>query len=774
MEAVDVQPPTIYMLSYLRDAHCVVHTCEIFDIPSLCAAKKKELVVFIEVNCTPEDRGHLGLSSMCKTDLFRHATAILVPRGTALSHDIVARLSPYRGCSDAELILLATQRGLLEGQSKKPTEGTLLHMIIKSGHHEPVVLSATSEDTRRAITERCLDALKESFQGARYEEECRRFLDWTQRDAIAHEKADILLARIQWLRQLGIPCATETARYLSRCIVPFVLLRPDLILSNHGCLSVLHIDKKLQRIVIAKDQDRKGDRDGFFQRVKWIDDSQLREPQRLALEALRHHCAATRETAPTGSSTLEEEYKALMALRGWFGRILRATFLGRTPPLKEGERVFTLLQGLETKLSPLPRMVVLPTGVGKTGVMCLAPFTVLGSGEHKAPARRVLAVCPNVTIRQQMAASFTSFYGERVSLTESPRVLELDGSAMWDFCNNTHDRDHDVFVATFHKLTGNELLSRYPRSFFELILVDEAHHAEAHTYKLLREHFCNANFMYFTGTPYRCDRVALRAEIVYSCTMREALLHDPPYIKHLCYLPVPVSNLTQRSELTGEERNFASFADIEEHATEINGSLQLSFAAMGHLIGFAIWKLKQMRQASGVHHQALLQASDTSEAEFLAALWNAHPENKKGSPLSIAVIRSGMPPEEIHDAVGRLKALKLDAIVHVGMIGEGFDHPHLSICCLFKRFASMAPVVQLLGRVLRRIPGASAEDNCAYVIAHPALGFRSVWNAYKQELGIEAADAITTRGSNTASSRVWSDLEETCCYEDEVKHADWF
>ena len=175
-----------------------------------------------------------------------------------------------------------------------------------------------------------------------------------------------------------------------------------------------------------------------------------------------------------------------------------------------------------------------------------------------------------------------------------------------------------------------------------------------------------------------------------------------------------------------------------------------------------------MRGVSGVQHQAILQASDTSEAEFLTLLWNAHPENRSGPALSIAAIHSEMAREQVQEVVQRLKTHQLDAIIHVGMIGEGFDHPHLSLCVIFRRFASMPPVVQLLGRVLRRISGADDADNNAFIIAHPALGFAKHWKVYKQEDRLPDDSQLSCGAGSTR----WTDIEETYSYDE--THADWF
>jgi hypothetical protein len=78
--------PSVYAFSYLRQEeshrhhHHVIHSVTIYDVASLSKAKKEQLVTFLTLNCTLEDRAHLNLSSMSKRDLLRHAVAILVPQ----------------------------------------------------------------------------------------------------------------------------------------------------------------------------------------------------------------------------------------------------------------------------------------------------------------------------------------------------------------------------------------------------------------------------------------------------------------------------------------------------------------------------------------------------------------------------------------------------------------------------------------------------------------------------------------------------------------------
>ena len=96
--------------------------------------------------------------------------------------------------------------------------------------------------------------------------------------------------------------------------------------------------------------------------------------------------------------------------------------------------------------------------------------------------------------------------------------------------------------------------------------------------------------------------------------------------------------------------------------------------------------------------------------------------------LTIEMVGSHLPDATNAQVLAQLAHGELDVIVHVGMLGEGFDQPHLTVCVVFRRFGSLAPFAQLIGRVLRR--GAEDDVPQAYVIAHPGLGLHRHWRVY--------------------------------------------
>jgi len=57
------------------------------------------------------------------------------------------------------------------------------------------------------------------------------------------------------------------------------------------------------------------------------------------------------------------------------------------------------------------------------------------------------------------------------------------------------------------------------------------------------------------------------------------------------------------------------------------------------------------------------------------------------------------------------------------MLGEGFDHPKLSVAAIFRPFRTLAPYIQFVGRILRVIVQNSPghPDNYGHVVTHAGM-----------------------------------------------------
>ncbi len=79
------------------------------------------------------------------------------------------------------------------------------------------------------------------------------------------------------------------------------------------------------------------------------------------------------------------------------------------------------------------------------------------------------------------------------------------------------------------------------------------------------------------------------------------------------------------------------------------------------------------------------------------------------------------------------------------MLGEGFDHPPLSVAAIFRPFASLTPFIQFVGRVMRVVQEAKPEhpDNNAFIVSHVGLNTDAHWDDFR-ELDFDDQEMIKT------------------------------
>lgn len=132
-------------------------------------------------------------------------------------------------------------------------------------------------------------------------------------------------------------------------------------------------------------------------------------------------------------------------------------------------------------------------------------------------------------------------------------------------------------------------------------------------------------------------------------------------------------------------------------------------------------------------------------------MWRHHPDI--GS-FTVDFVGSARAQHTNKKVLDQLRSGELDIIVHVGMLGEGFDCPTISVCCIFRRFASFSPFAQFVGRAVRRV-GIDELNNIAFIVAHPGLGLQPLWDVFaRQEILCPSLAELPKR--STVNKRFWA------------------
>jgi superfamily II DNA or RNA helicase len=144
------------------------------------------------------------------------------------------------------------------------------------------------------------------------------------------------------------------------------------------------------------------------------------------------------------------------------------------------------------------------------------------------------------------------------------------------------------------------------------------------------------------------------------------------------------------------------------------------------IVDASIQWLNYLREGTGMRHQLIAVACSMDHARQVRSLY----EERR---METREIHSGQSAEEQEAILRDLRNGTLDAIVQVQMLGEGFDHPPLSVAAIFRPFRSLSPYIQFVGRAMRvnvqHSPGHL--DNEGIIVSHVGLNIDRHWDDFK-------------------------------------------
>jgi DNA repair protein RadD len=369
-----------------------------------------------------------------------------------------------------------------------------------------------------------------------------------------------------------------------------------------------------------------------------------------------------------------------------------------------------------------PVIIVIPVGCGKTGIIATLPFGIAQG--------RVLVITPNLTIRKGVTdaldiASRECFWTRTQVLsdfTAGPWTAVLDGPAA-----NISDCVESQFVVTNIQQLASQAdrwLPQFPPDFFDMILVDEGHHAAAASWQKVLRRFPGAKVISMTATPLRSDQLPLQGEVIYRYSFARAMVNG--YIKKVWTRSVAL-----------EELYFTYRGDTRRHTLEevlalreeqwFRRGVALSPECNRHIVEASIQRCEAMRAETGIKHQIIAAACSIDHARQVRALYEE-------CGYQAAEIHSDMDPDDRDAVIERLRLSRLDCIIQVQMLGEGFDHPRLSVAAIFRPFRSLAPYIQFIGRVMRVVVQDEPDhpDNQAHIVTHVGLNNEARWDEFRE------------------------------------------
>lgn len=374
--------------------------------------------------------------------------------------------------------------------------------------------------------------------------------------------------------------------------------------------------------------------------------------------------------------------------------------------------------------------IVLPVGCGKSGLITLVPFAVR--------ARRLLAITPYVQLASQLYGDFdfsspSECFYVRCSVLPGPQYpepVEIRGQR-----TNIGDlHDADVVVTNIGQLQGegNRWLAELPGDFFDVIAFDEGHHSVADTYEALKKAFPDARIINFSATPRRADGRVMPGEVIYSYPVRDAIAEG--YVKDLRALVLNPASLRYVRQEDGDEVE-VDLEEVRRLGDEDAGfrrSIVTSPETRDTIVDASIHELRRIRQETGENRLKIIAAA-LNRAECINTV-----EAYRARGLRAEFVHSleGAANERVREM---LQNHQLDVIVQVRMLGEGFDHPYLSVAAIFTVFRSLSPFVQFVGRVMRAIAPNAPDSllNRGTVIYHAGSNIAPRWEDFREFSGAD-------------------------------------
>jgi len=380
-----------------------------------------------------------------------------------------------------------------------------------------------------------------------------------------------------------------------------------------------------------------------------------------------------------------------------------------------------------------PAIIQLPVGCGKTGVAAILPFGLSRS--------RTLVIAPNTTIREGLyadlnisnASCFWKKAGVLSTFTAGPYTALVDGpKANMDDCVNSH-----IVVANIQQLasSADRWLSQFPSDFFDLVVIDEGHHVAAESWQKVVRAFPNARFVSLTATPFRADNKDLLGDLVYRYPFARAMLNG--YIKHIVSASAHPSEITFTARGETDTYTLDQILELKEEAWFRRG-VALSDECNRHIAEKAVEKLQSLRAATGFPHQIAASAMSIDHADQVRAIFQE-------MGLQAETIHSNLSEDRKSAVLAKLRNNQIDVIVQVAMLGEGFDHPPLSVAAIFRPYRSLAPYIQFVGRVMRTVDlnDPNSPNNQGFVVSHVGLNNEEQWDEFRD---LDTDDQKIVRG----------------------------
>lgn len=311
-------------------------------------------------------------------------------------------------------------------------------------------------------------------------------------------------------------------------------------------------------------------------------------------------------------------------------------------------------------------MAQMPTGTGKTYLLT----AVINSFVSNNPMEKVWIVAHRRELVSQIDETVRKFHSYSASNTSSLLSSVKSMSIQW-------------------------LMRHYDEIEEEpgMIVIDEAHHALAKTYKEMWERFPKAKFLGLTATPCRLNGkgfMDLFDVLVQSWNIPEFI--SKGRLATYDFVSIKSDGVTQR--LIDSLRKRGADGDYQNKEMDMLLNKRPS-----------IERLYQSFEEYGKDRKGIVYAINISHAKKIMELYQEH-------GIKVVAIDSKTPAAERQADIEAFRKGDIQVLVNVDIFSEGFDCPDVEFVQLARPTLSLAKYLQMVGRGLRVAKG---KKNCVII-----------------------------------------------------------
>ena len=400
-------------------------------------------------------------------------------------------------------------------------------------------------------------------------------------------------------------------------------------------------------------------------------------------------------------------------------------------------------------------LVVLPTGCGKTVVFASVikrllsdPSCARSATTECPPPRRTIVLAHREELITQARDKITAI------VPEADVQVEMADFTVADYFG----KKADVVVSTVQTQCAScprsattenaqpKRMTKFTPSEFAAVVIDEAHHATARSYRECIDHYCqndNCRVLGVTATPDRADETALGNvfdTVAFEYTVTDAI--EDGWLVPIRQKLVKVESLDFSGVSTSAgDLNSAELAEVMEDEKNLHG-----------IVAPVLEICKGKR--------TILFASSVKHAQRISEIINRHsapgvrPDGilSEGCRFRADWISGQTPKDKRRDKLEAFKRGKIDILCNVGVLTEGFDDAGVEVVVMARPTKSRALYAQMAGRATRPAAEIAARLGLVGVEVSSLVGSDQPTNQLTNQLTHEPADAAAARRALIAAS----------------------